>query len=387
MRKKIVSILVMTLLIATTVTAVETTTEKENPIILKPHTFNTEVHKGTTEANTNGAVLWDNGMHLTCLVASQWDPSYPFDAIAADDFQFEETTVVTDVHWIGGYDSPGGDYDYDWNVSFYMDRGDDMAPGSKIYEQVFPNVDVHETFIEEIEMWDCWIFSYWVDLVDPITFTGGEKYWISIQGIGDYKPQSYWAGHFLPIVLHEGVFKSSYFGYYDWTDSSEVTGGKALHWCFQLTGEGEPAVPDLECDGDIIWDEVSPGAIVSSTFTVINNGDVGSMLEWEVLSYPNWGTNWSAKWIVDWLTWTDGGFVGTTTPEEIIVEVKAPDDPETEFTGDIVLVNSDDPDDTCTISVSLTTPVNQQVYNHPLLQKIFEQFPNAFTILRLLLKQ
>jgi len=76
-------------------------------------------------------------------------------------------------------------------------------------------------------------------------------------------------------------------------------------------------------------------------------------LDWEIESYPDWGT-----WTFD----PDGGL--DLTPEDpavtVTVEVVAPEDPETEFTGEIVLVNSEDPDDTCTIDVSLATPVSQQ---------------------------
>jgi hypothetical protein len=103
---------------------------------------------GTGESS-KGNVVWDNGMHYTALIASQWDVNTKLDPIGADDFQFEETTVVTDAHWIGGYWNPPEDGDFDWNVSFYTDRGDGMAPGAKIYEHVFLNSEVHETFIED----------------------------------------------------------------------------------------------------------------------------------------------------------------------------------------------------------------------------------------------
>ena len=228
------------------------------------------------------------------------------------------------------------------------------------------------------------MFSYWVDLADPITFTGGEKYLISIQGIGTNFPESYWGVHY-PIVLHELVWKSSYFGYPEWINWSEVWGTYS-DYCFQLIGDGEPVVPDLDCDGTLCWTDVEPGAIVNSTFMVINNGDVGSMLRWEVLSVPDWGTNWTLNWTREYLCSTNFGFVGTTMPEEIIVEVKAPEDPNEEFEGEIVLVNSNDPDDTCIIDVSLATPVNQQVDMHPLFQRILERFPNAFPILRHLME-
>jgi hypothetical protein len=55
-----------------------------------------------------------------------------------------------------------------------------------------------------------------------------------------------------------------------------------------------------------------------------------------------------------------------------------------EFDGEIVLVNSEDPSDTCVIDVSLATPVNQRSYSSPLLQRLLERFPNMFPILRYL---
>lgn len=334
------------------------------------------IDKGTG-VGAKGNVVWDNGMHYEGLVPSQWDVTYPFDAIAADDFHFEETTVVTDVHWIGGYYNPAEDGDFDWNISFYTDRGDGNAPGAKIYEQVFPNAEVHETFIGELPSGNL-IFSYWVDLADPIPFTGGEKYWISIQGIGIFPPQSGNAGHKLPIVLHQVVYKSNYFGHPDWIDIEEVYGIPG-DGCFQLTGDGEAVVADLDCDGEIRWEDVPPGTLVNSTFTVINSGDVGSMLEWNA-TFPEWGTNWT----LNWTFYEYGGFVGTSTPEEVYVEVIAPDKKAKTFEGEILLVNKDNAEDTCSISVTCINPRSREVTATPL-QRIFEQFPNLLPILRQLL--
>ena len=62
----------------------------------------------------------------------------------------------------------------------------------------------------------------------------------------------------------------------------------------------------------------------------------------------------------------------------------APDESETEFTGEVKIVNSDDPDDFCIIAVSLVTPVSQQSINS-LFLRFLEQHPNIFPILRHLL--
>ena len=67
------------------------------------------------------------------------------------------------------------------------------------------------------------------------------------------------------------------------------------------------------------------------------------------------------------------------------VSVVAPDEPETEFPGEIKIVNTDNPDDYCIIDVSLATPVNQHsilsriiqflenlIHHFPLLERILE---------------
>jgi hypothetical protein len=146
--------------------------------------------------------------------------------------------------------------------------------------------------------------------------------------------------------------------------------------CFAIPYEGEepPVVPDLDCDGTLSWTEVTPEETVTGTFTVENIGDPLSLLNWEIESYPDWGT-----FTFD----PDGGLdltpeAGTVT---VTVEVVAPEDPETNFTGEIVLVNSEDPDDTCIIDVALATPVSQQ----SLIFQFFEMLAQRFPILGMIL--
>lgn len=364
-------LLIVAAMVLSTVVVTANTTKLQTESLMTHITSQGSKYQG----DNRGVILWDNGMHYSGLVSCQWDATSGLDSLAADDFHFEVTTVISDVHWISGYWNPGEDGDFDWNVSFYMDRGDGNAPGAKIYKQVFPNAEVHETFIEEIS--GTLYFSYWVDLADPIPFTGGEKYWISIQGVGAFPPQSGMAGHNDTIVLHQGAFKSVYFGYPDWVNIEEILDVPA-DGCFQLTGDGEPVVPDLDCDGDLLWDEVTPGAKVNGTFVVINAGDTGSMLEWEVAEYPkDWGTNWTFI--------PDGGFVGTTTSEEVFVEVEAPDEKNEEFEGDIVLVNSKNAADTCSIHIILKTPRSRAFNTFPLFLRFLENHPYMFPMLRQLL--
>jgi len=123
--------------------------------------------------------------------------------------------------------------------------------------------------------------------------------------------------------------------------------------CFAIPYGGPQEIPDLDCDGTLGWEDVDPGATVTGSFTVENVGDPGSLLDWEIQSYPDWGT---------WTFTPESG--ADLTPEDgaitVDVEVVAPDEPETEFEGEVKIVNSDDPADFCIVEVALATPVNQE---------------------------
>ena len=103
---------------------------------------------------------------------------------------------------------------------------------------------------------------------------------------------------------------------------------------------------DLDCDGTLSWTNVKPGETVEGSFEVSNIGDPFTLLNWEIESYPDWGT-----WTFDPESGDD------LTPEEgsviVNVEVIAPDERDTEFLGEIKVVNQDDPDDSDIIPVSL----------------------------------
>lgn len=124
--------------------------------------------------------------------------------------------------------------------------------------------------------------------------------------------------------------------------------------------------PDLDCTGTLSWDNIAPEATVTGSITVENIGDEGSLLDWEVESYPEWGT-----WTFNPESGTDLQIGDSVTVE---VEVIAPPDKKTEFTGTVKIINSENPDDYCEINVVLKTPRGLS-YQFPLLQKILERFP------------
>ena len=135
--------------------------------------------------------------------------------------------------------------------------------------------------------------------------------------------------------------------------------------------------PNLECNGKLNWEDVKPGDIVEGSFTIENIGEPLSLLDWEITEYPDWGT------------WTFDPLSGTDLPTQVIftvfVNITAPDVGDTEFTGKIKMINTDNPDDYCEISVTLTTPRNRAI-NTPFLN-FLQNHPNLFPILQLLLQR
>ncbi len=105
-------------------------------------------------------------------------------------------------------------------------------------------------------------------------------------------------------------------------------------------------VPDLDCNGCLCWTEVEPGAIVTGSFTVENIGDPESLLDWEIESYPDWGT-----WTFDPDSGT--GLKPEDGPVTIEVEVIWPEETNG---GEIKIVNCENPDDFCTINICVPPP-------------------------------
>ena len=195
--------------------------------------------------------VYDNGMgDLVGMLAAQDERPMggSLDAFPADDFILEQPAMIDDVHWQGGYyncqHAQGSmDYEFDWNITFYHDNGTGTAPGAVMAEYHFPNASIG------VDFWynttdpetgrETWYANYSVQLPDPLQFNAGIKYWISLYGIGLTFPQSGWCRHnetVLGIKFHEGVFKSAYFGFPDWTNTTDLI-GEPNDFNFVLTGE------------------------------------------------------------------------------------------------------------------------------------------------------
>jgi hypothetical protein len=140
-----------------------------------------------------------------------------------------------------------------------------------------------------------------------------------------------------------------------------------------MIGETGP-VADLDCEGSLTWTDINAGATVTGEIQVSNIGETGSLLNWEVATYPVWGT-WT-------FTPSSGTDLEVGSSVTVNVSVVAPSVKNEEFTGIVKLVNSIDASDFCEIDASLTTP---RARANTVIQRILERFPNAFQILRYIL--
>jgi hypothetical protein len=141
----------------------------------------------------------------------------------------------------------------------------------------------------------------------------------------------------------------------------------------------EPEVPDLDCSGTLSWDNVEPGSTVTGNFQVGNVGEAGSLLNWEIESYPT-----------DWGTWTftpqsGDNLTPDAGPFTVNVEVVSPNEPNTKFQGEIRVVNKEDPEDYDVIPIYLKTP-RERIINIPFLVYLKNHL-NIFSIFEVLLKQ
>jgi hypothetical protein len=136
--------------------------------------------------------------------------------------------------------------------------------------------------------------------------------------------------------------------------------------------------PDLCCNGSCSWSNVTPGGTVTCSFTVSNCGGPGSELDWEITSSPGWGT---------WVFTPSSGLdlKPATSPQTISVTLTAPNVQNQNFSGKIKICNKHNPNDCCSIPVSITTPKNKATNTMPLLLRFLEQHPYLFPILRQLL--
>jgi hypothetical protein len=119
--------------------------------------------------------------------------------------------------------------------------------------------------------------------------------------------------------------------------------------------------PDLQCHGSLSWSQIPAGSLQNGTFILQNNGAPYSKLNWEINSHPEWGT---------WTFIPESGYNLTpeSGPQTITVHVIAPQKSSQTYTGDLIIVNTDNPTDFEKISVSLSTPKIRKYITHTIVK-------------------
>jgi lectin-like protein/papain like protease len=132
---------------------------------------------------------------------------------------------------------------------------------------------------------------------------------------------------------------------------------------------------DLYCHGRLNWVKASPGSTVSGTFSIQNNGESFSKLHWEVVEIPDWG-EWDFEISEGILYPENGEFINH-------IEVTIPSEENAEFSGEITVMNQDNPDDIEYIPITVST--RKQLSISPIKEHI-QQMMLKFTNLAYLLQ-
>jgi hypothetical protein len=231
------------------------------------------------------------------------------------------------------------------------------------YNEVCPPAVPTGTFYSTFEMF------YWETVLDPCCdMSMYQEGWLSIQS---YSSQNncwfLWAG-------------SDDGDHYHYQEGSSDPEDFINDTAFELTPAGPPPVPAIACSGvGTAFGDVDPGQNVTCQIKVCNDGEPVSFLNWEVdtTNVPTWGT-W--KFIPEF-----GTDVLHPNCEVIDVECTITSE-EGDYSGTITVINSDDPSDTCSVTVSANVIVPRaRTVHSPLFMNLLQQFPALYLIIKIIL--
>mgnify|MGYP001171479880 CR=1 FL=1 len=133
-----------------------------------------------------GTLLWSQPPYCENAFASQLAPNYPFDAKLADDFLFPVAPAqISAIRWWqiwfnGGYAAPSS-----FNVFIYNDNS--CLPGTLVNSWNIP-------FLSSNEDAGCSVSfesrEYWASLNPAFVPASNQHYWIVIQPVLDFPPQT-----------------------------------------------------------------------------------------------------------------------------------------------------------------------------------------------------
>jgi hypothetical protein len=351
MKRKIIGLCVCMLVIATAVPAVESLKDLKDNNIITSTEKNSAIQPLTPIAIPSmlgGNVIFSQPPYPSDEPWQAYTSSSIFPYLCQDDF-WQFTGAFDSVHWWGLvliYDSgwkigdPNGML---FEIKIYRDTGGSPGPVVATYSNVAPlciatglNYSTYPLYYFEAGIARLSLTNGWISIQSTSSPSGSALLWMNSLAGNNNSLQ----------------------------DEAQLNANLA----FELT---QKAVPDLTCDGSLGWTQIKPGDLVADTFQVGNIGENGSLLSWEVVSWPAWGTWTFAP--ASGIGLAQGGWVTVTAM------VVAPSDKNTNYTGTVKLVNVNDPSDFYEINVYLKTPCS---YRYSFLEQFFEKFPNAFPFLQ-----
>ncbi|KYK29999.1 hypothetical protein AYK20_04705 [Thermoplasmatales archaeon SG8-52-1] len=126
-------------------------------------------------------------------------------------------------------------------------------------------------------------------------------------------------------------------------------GGTVIWWINEI-------IPDLNCNGNLRWINAKPGETISGNFIVENVGGSHSLLDWEIIEYPDWG---------EWQFYPENGEdLAFDNQVTIDVEIVTPIQKNQIFSGIVKITNKENSSDICEIDVYLEIPSNLKSNNH-----------------------
>ncbi len=213
-------------------------------------------------------------------------------------------------------------------------------------------------------------FDTWIEFdFEDIVVQPGLIYYIVLRSNeGDESHCYYWSFFNEDIYKNGDPYESSDQGSH-WNTFSSYWGGD-LDFTFRTYGTTSiDAFSDLECQGVLSWTNVTSGITLTENISISNSGSPHSFLSWYIEEYPKtWG---------DWKFSMDNGH--DLSPEDgmkiIHITLITPNEKNTNFIGEIKIVNLDNMQDYEIIKVSLTTmkskPFPSFLENHhPLIYSI-----------------
>jgi len=256
-------------------------------------------------------------------------------------------------------------------VSFYT-AAEDVSYEISIYD-TFTGENLDELLSSETGSIDH-IGFHTIDMSNPVLLTKDDDFYIAVKLSDGGHPFDRTSE--VPVLLGSTMMgtvveSSAQPGqsYYknkndEWVDLT--TDDESANFCIKGLVSKQS---DLTVTGNIVLTEVKPGSTHTQTITIENNGEDWSKLSWKVTEMPAWG-----EWTLSIDENTEGLFP-EQGGQQIEITITVPDEEEQEFDGMITIVNSDDPEDVETISVSVSTPLgkNHHTLLYTFLQKMVDR--------------